>query len=992
MAIGTPPLFYQWRKDGTNLVEDAKFSGVFSSILTVSDVGAGEQGLYSVLVTNSSGTVTSSNALLDLLECTPPPSGLIAWWPGDGNATNLAGSGNGTLSNGTAFATGFVGAAFQFDGADDFVRVPDSDIFNLLSFTATAWIKTSSTNLMRIVSQQDARNYWLMGVQDGRLRLGYSADGFATTNGPIIGDGQWHHVAVVRDTDSHLATWHVDGALVGTRATATNIAIVVTNDVMIGRVYSGGSYSGHYFEGFIDEVALFNRALSSNEIATIYAAGTNGMCKDALPPTILVSPTNQVVPFAASVTFSVTASGTSPLSYQWRKDGTNLIEDATFSGVFTPTLTVSNVNLADEGAYTVVVTNAYGMATSHVAVLTVNGPGVGPAVVRFAPTGFTNQDVAKLLIHFSEPIRTNTFTGDDVILISPTGRVDSAGFSIQAVTNDQIFEIIIPKQSVEGSYSVVIGPSITDLDGNPMAGLVIVDEQDFNTMPSDWITNGSAGWQPGGFVRLVPCATYVSGSTFFGQAQVPNPFLVEFDFNMNAGGGCYDGDGYGADGLTFVVAELPNQGDVGGGLGYQGYRGHSFAVEFDNFFYNAGDIGSDHIGIDWNGVFQNVQTPVTPRLVDTGTWHAKVRFDGARVLVAELTSPTGETNTIQHELPDYCIPAQYTFGFTAATGCGYANHDIDNVSVYLLPGGGSEGGFTNSFVVDKTAPRIVGVAPVGALTNLVDHLDVVFDSSINGTTFTADDATITGPNEPSVSQVQHLGSNVWRLHFSHALNRGEHAIEIGPFIADAAGNEMNQDGDSVYGEPLEDAFRSQATITIADLTVTEIMTPSSAVAGQAVLISWILENAGNAPAAPPWTDTILLASSPSDPTPVVLASFTNTQPLAGGELRTNSVVAILPIGVSGVRYLMVQTDSSDSVWEDDGDVNNLQVSSSLTVIEACLSLSSGRFAYPMGVAIPISVHSFDCSTEQRHYPPGRRGLGEHGRHHARPSMPNRRQR
>src|SRR5262249_55983069 len=60
------------------------------------------------------------------ISCTPPPPGLVSWWPGDGNANDIRGGNNGTLQNGATFATGLVAQAFSFDGTDQFVQVPDN--------------------------------------------------------------------------------------------------------------------------------------------------------------------------------------------------------------------------------------------------------------------------------------------------------------------------------------------------------------------------------------------------------------------------------------------------------------------------------------------------------------------------------------------------------------------------------------------------------------------------------------------------------------------------------------------------------------------------------------------------------------------------------------------------------------------------------------------------------------------------------------------------
>src|SRR5262249_49576875 len=62
--------------------------------------------------------------------CTPPPSGLVSWWPGDGNANDIVGTNNGTLQGGATFAAGEVGQAFSLNGVNNFVSVPNSDTLN----------------------------------------------------------------------------------------------------------------------------------------------------------------------------------------------------------------------------------------------------------------------------------------------------------------------------------------------------------------------------------------------------------------------------------------------------------------------------------------------------------------------------------------------------------------------------------------------------------------------------------------------------------------------------------------------------------------------------------------------------------------------------------------------------------------------------------------------------------------------------------------------
>ena len=90
------------------------------------------------------------------------------------------------------------------------------------------------------------------------------------------------------------------------------------------------------------------------------------------PPQVTVHPADQTnVAPGSDVTFSVTATGTAPLSYQWQKDGVNLNDGGSISGASTSTLTITGVTESNEGGYRCVVTNSAGTATSNTATLTV---------------------------------------------------------------------------------------------------------------------------------------------------------------------------------------------------------------------------------------------------------------------------------------------------------------------------------------------------------------------------------------------------------------------------------------------------------------------------------------------------------------------------------------------------------------------------------------------------------------------------------------------
>ena len=109
-------------------------------------------------------------------------------------------------------------------------------------------------------------------------------------------------------------------------------------------------------------------------VVVISSGAFYSLALGCVPPVITQQPTNMTVNMGGSATFSVVATGTSPLSYQWLKNGFNLINGGKVSGANSSTLKVTNVSPSDAGIYTVMVSNIVGAVSSSYAALTVWTP------------------------------------------------------------------------------------------------------------------------------------------------------------------------------------------------------------------------------------------------------------------------------------------------------------------------------------------------------------------------------------------------------------------------------------------------------------------------------------------------------------------------------------------------------------------------------------------------------------------------------------------
>ena len=180
-ASGTLPLSYQWNFDGTNMV------GATNALLTLVNVQLSQAGNYAVLVTNLYGSTNSASALLMVnppLPCDPEPTGLVAWWPGEGNANDIIGTNNGTPVGALGYTNGEVGQAFVFDGSTSYIPLPASPSLNLgtgSGITIECWIKPASANTQGPMVEWDSAStdgteFWVQLVLNfsptSRTRLG----------------------------------------------------------------------------------------------------------------------------------------------------------------------------------------------------------------------------------------------------------------------------------------------------------------------------------------------------------------------------------------------------------------------------------------------------------------------------------------------------------------------------------------------------------------------------------------------------------------------------------------------------------------------------------------------------------------------------------------------------------------------------------------------------------------------------------------------------
>jgi len=233
--------------------------------------------------------------------CVPPPSGLIAWWPGDGDAHELIAGRGGAFHGEATTGSGLVNLAFRLDGDGDFVDVPHDPALNvgISDFTVDLWVNFNATSGEQVLVEKWiqgdplAQGWTLTKLENDILRLAMATgtgDEVNLDTEPLsIRPGIWYHIAATRQ--GSVVTLYMNGVAIAHNPELGALNLNSVSSLKLGHrgdpEDTPGSIDerGFYLVGRIDEVELFvGTALSADQIMAIYQAGSAGKCKDAIQP------------------------------------------------------------------------------------------------------------------------------------------------------------------------------------------------------------------------------------------------------------------------------------------------------------------------------------------------------------------------------------------------------------------------------------------------------------------------------------------------------------------------------------------------------------------------------------------------------------------------------------------------------------------------------------------------------------------------------------
>ena len=212
-----------------------------------------------------------------------PTNGLVGWWPFTGNANDLSGNGNHGTVNGATLTTdrfGVANRAYSFTSGNSITSSPNLPVGNLPR-SVSVWFQTTSlsyntntglgANSMVTYGNGNGTGNGVSGQCNFETRVGnLSMNHYAQSlNGPFVSDGIWHNAVYTYDGTTHKL--YLDNIIVDTNTYTINTGLT---QLMFGKRASEPNW--HPFIGKLDDIGIWNRALTQQEITALYTstAGT----------------------------------------------------------------------------------------------------------------------------------------------------------------------------------------------------------------------------------------------------------------------------------------------------------------------------------------------------------------------------------------------------------------------------------------------------------------------------------------------------------------------------------------------------------------------------------------------------------------------------------------------------------------------------------------------------------------------------------------------
>jgi hypothetical protein len=285
-----------------------------------------------------------------------PANGLVGWWPFTGNANDLSGNGNNGTVNGAILTTdrnGTANSAYSFSSAGCATRIDAAINTNTIQngFTLAFWLLRAGNGC----GSPRIMEFWSGTNGNGTLAYAFHGNSFvpgldyytsttyinnATIGYNSVNNNQWVHIAFTCDGTS--AKCYQDGVLINTFLSTGNA--ILAGNAAFGRMNHPAFDA---FNGKLDDIGIWNRALTQQEITNIFNA------VNCTPLTATITPSGSIT-FCAGNSVTLTAGGGN--TYSWSNGSSN--QSITISNGATYTVTVTDANNCTATASQVVTVNS----------------------------------------------------------------------------------------------------------------------------------------------------------------------------------------------------------------------------------------------------------------------------------------------------------------------------------------------------------------------------------------------------------------------------------------------------------------------------------------------------------------------------------------------------------------------------------------------------------------------------------------------------------
>ena len=387
-----------------------------------------------------------------------PTNGLVGWWPFNGNANDESGNGNNGTVNGATLTSDRFGNSnnsYSFNGSTNFIEVPQSSSLLLTNdYSIAAWINipdystSNSGDPMSVVVGKAAQNAWSSGYNLVAVEGNNSQNKFGGNNllsSTVTPTNQWVHI--VYTYDGSIVKLFLNGVLNNSVSIQFNLQNISPTSLFFGKEFNS-TWSNRYFKGKADDIGIWDKALTTQEVSDLYSAVS---CYNNLT----ITPSTNTQNIGGTANFVASTSDPTP-TISWQSDfgqGFQTLTDyGNYSGANTNALSISNMQLANHNQpIRAISTSGNCVDTSNV------------ATIQITDTCITNVTVYDtLLTTVTDTLIINTMLGlpapnnENTILIYPNPASDHitidngnytamSGYSIKIENNagQQVFQSLI---------------------------------------------------------------------------------------------------------------------------------------------------------------------------------------------------------------------------------------------------------------------------------------------------------------------------------------------------------------------------------------------------------------------------------------------------------------------------------------------------------------------------------------------------------------------